>query len=182
MRKLLIFVLVLGFASVANADLVFTVNGEPQPPEVFINPSDTIELDVELTAGETITAYDFTYTLSNAQAEFIPDNTVWPAPFTFAGGWLEATQPQMVHFGASVFGPDLEGPLDIAHGNEIMSGLIVHCLDPTDVTLIITANAGTIVDGQPLEGEIHRLVIHQIPEPLTLSLLGLGGLFLRRRR
>jgi len=32
------------------------------------------------------------------------------------------------------------------------------------------------------EGDLGDLVIHQIPEPMTIALLGLGGLFLRRRR
>jgi hypothetical protein len=35
---------------------------------------------------------------------------------------------------------------------------------------------------QPItEGDLGDLVIHQIPEPMTLLLLGIGGLFLRRR-
>jgi hypothetical protein len=29
---------------------------------------------------------------------------------------------------------------------------------------------------------VDSIIVHQIPEPLTLALLGVGGLFLRRRR
>jgi hypothetical protein len=32
------------------------------------------------------------------------------------------------------------------------------------------------------EADLGDLIIHQIPEPMTIALLGLGGLFLRRRR
>jgi hypothetical protein len=33
-----------------------------------------------------------------------------------------------------------------------------------------------------VEGDLGDLIIHQVPEPMTIALLGLGGLFLRRRR
>jgi hypothetical protein len=33
-----------------------------------------------------------------------------------------------------------------------------------------------------LEGDLGDLTIHQVPEPMTIALLGLGGLLLRRRR
>ena len=52
MKKLLVLMLVLAMASLANAQLVFTLNGEPQPDEITILPSDIIELDLELAAGQ----------------------------------------------------------------------------------------------------------------------------------
>ena len=42
-----------------------------------------------------------------------------------------------------------------------------------------------LYDGSPwtpmVEGDLGDLVIHQVPEPMTLALLGVGGLLLRRR-
>ena len=48
-----------------------------------------------------------------------------------------------------------------------------HCEGEGDVTLAIVGEDGLVVDTQ---------VIHQIPEPASLALLGLGGFLLRRRR
>ncbi|MCX5637648.1 MAG: PEP-CTERM sorting domain-containing protein, partial [Planctomycetota bacterium] len=49
-----------------------------------------------------------------------------------------------------------------------------HCMAVGDVTLTLRAFD---------EAEVDRVVIHQlIPEPVSMVLLGLGGLLLRRRR
>ena len=187
MKKLLVLVLILAMASVANAGFIFTVNGEPQPDEVWIQPipSGEIELDLELSDQSTCLSYKLGYDLSNAQAEFI-DTAVFPTVFDFAG----KTQNPLpgggpithIEITASQFmSPAVTGPA------VLMNNLYVHCLDETDVILTITSLGGTTVDGEPIpDGTVlHTLTIHQeIPEPATIALLGLGGLttLLRRRR
>ena len=57
----------------------------------------------------------------------------------------------------------------------ITSGLLVrnvgfHCEGPGDVTMYLVDNNGEVLDSQ---------VIHQIPEPMTMALLGIGGLAMR---
>jgi len=42
-------------------------------------------------------------------------------------------------------------------------------------------NSGQIVGSGMIDGEIHAFLITPVPEPCTLALLGLGGIFLRRR-
>lgn len=190
MKKFLVLLIVFCLASMAHAGLVFTVNGEPQPPEITIAPSDIIELDLELEAGQTIAGYQLTYTLSNEQAELIHDGGTGSHPeiiepmedISFPWGsfmagkvnsrdedgicsWIEIT--------ASNFGNYSAGPL------VLMQDMYLHCLEGTDVTLTISG----VVDldgatGIPVE---HTLIVHQ-PEPMTVALLGLGGLFLRRRK
>ena len=180
MKKILVLMLVLCMASLANAHLIFTVNGEEQGPA--IDPpllySDTIELDLELSAGETINGYQLMYTLSNAQAEFLSSGIAFPWASDFPGkingegpGWIEITAGNM-------FNPSA-GPLDL------MNGLIVHCLEATDVILTVTVSGDTIIDGETIANGtiVHELLIPQIiPEPMTIALLGLGGLLLRRRK
>jgi hypothetical protein len=65
-----------------------------------------------------------------------------------------------------------------------MDGLVIHCLDTTDVILTVRVTENTVINGEtiPIDTVLHTLTIHQIPEPATMALLGLGGLFLLRRR
>jgi hypothetical protein len=79
---------------------------------------------------------------------------------------------------------------------DLMWDLLIHCDGPGDVVVDLTLNGQTdystfkTPSGQPYPGEwimatqedLKGLVIHQVPEPMTIALLGLGGLFLRRRK
>jgi len=204
MKKFLLLMLVLGLASVASAGvipdgtLVFTVDGVPQPDEIGlpgdqwypILPSDIIELDLELLQGHTAFGLTFDYILSNAQAELITDGASGDYPdlplmtdIEFPTDWdLDGTtpivEPQLVRITMSqVFSPAIEGPA------VLMKELYVHCLDTTDVVLEILIGGTTTIDGITYtEGLVHTLTIHQIPEPMTIALLGLGGLFALRKR
>jgi hypothetical protein len=180
MKKLLTLLIILGLASVTNAGLVFTLNGEPQPDEITLeSPSGEVELDLELGSG-TIRAYDLIYELSNSQAELISSGATYPALFDLQG-YAIVTSPQKLEITASqLFTPDLAAP------QTLMQGMILHCLEPTDVVLTISTigTGGNFWDGADVEPGtvLHTLLIHQVPEPMTIALLGLGGLFLRRRK
>ncbi len=78
---------------------------------------------------------------------------------------------------------------------DLMWDLLLHCDGEGIVTLDLTLNGLSeyaeyqTPGGGPypewtamVEGDLGDLVIHQIPEPMTLALLGLGGLFLRLRK
>jgi len=179
MKKLLALVLVLGLTSLASADLLLTVNGQPVTQgQITIAPSQTIELDLELTAGENVQMWDVTYMLSNAQAEFVTGSMTYPTVFEFPGGFTVPPTAQMVEISAANFtGGPAAGPA------MLMQGLILHCLEATPVDLTLYVSDYTVVDGQEVEigtvlGTLH---ITQIPEPVTIALLGLGSLFLRKR-
>jgi hypothetical protein len=78
---------------------------------------------------------------------------------------------------------------------DLVWNLVLHCTGEGYVTLDLAINGTTEYadytksGGVPSEdwktatnSDLGDLVIHQIPEPVTIALLGLGGLLLRRRR
>ena len=163
MKKLLTLVLVLGLTSLANAGLIFTVNGQPQPDEITLFPSEAVELDLEIGEGQTILGYDLTYRLSNGQAEFLIDgytddfgNTFgaieFPLDFDFRGYVVDASPQSVWITGTQFLSDDLVGP------GTIMQGLVLHSLDTTPVLLEVIVSGTTIVDGEefPLEPSFTR--------------------------
>jgi len=190
MKKFLVLLLVLGIATAANAEvvgLVFTVNGLPQPPEITIGPSQSIEIDLEIAASHTNSDYTLNYDLyapgtdiPTQLAEFVTTGAAFPNASSYMFGSGFAGPRTSVHFqiSGSNFGIPINGPAII------MNGILIHCIGPGDVLLKIVCQGGTKVDGQdvPFGTIMHTLLIHQIPEPATLMLLGLGSLFLARRK
>jgi hypothetical protein len=192
MKKLLILMLVLGLTSFANAGIIISVNGVTTAPNttytkvITLTPSSTITLDItnnnatNPTGPKDYTAYlDFecpsqggfstgTRTKGPAAGDMSADQGIATygsggnytgldfAEETFVQAWAPATT-------------ELNGP---------MLYIPFHC-EKAGVTEYLTlwdtrvGNAGTVID---------TLVINQIPEPMTLTLLGLGGLLLRRRK
>ena len=80
-------------------------------------------------------------------------------------------------------------------GTDLIWNLLLHCDGPGEVIIDLTFTDGRYADAStpggnyygdllPLsEALLGDLVIYQaIPEPMTIGLLGLGGLFLRRRK
>ena len=219
MKKMLVLVLVLGMASIANAGylLELTVNGGPNPGEIWLEPSDWIEIDVEIAADpggfkHYLQSYDADLIIDSPQAAFQlplwndpigPPVGYWqniafptgpPSAFDFAPPTVlnSATMtPQWVEIG----GTGNDGIWAFS-GDVLMNELMLHCEEPTDVVLTLSVNddagwagwyggvdeftpgSGFLTDGQ----ELDSLIIHQIPEPMTMTLLGLGGLALIRRR
>jgi len=61
----------------------------------------------------------------------------------------------------------------------LVDGIIFHCEGPGDVIISLYELNGDTLE---IMGVLDTVVVHQIPEPITMTLLGLGGLFLRRRK
>jgi hypothetical protein len=202
MKKLLVLMLVLGISSVASAgtvDLVISSWGagpdpitEPIPPvtEITIGPSEWVDLDVMYTASADwlLASISIDLVLTGNATLYVDDLTEPP------GAW----DSDLTVITENVAGKHytLEFSMDsglagIVEPTIALDHILVHCDDLGDVTLVMSDNSDTGTGGTvetdwsamptPTFG-ITQVSITQVPEPMTLALLGLGGLFLVRRK
>ena len=226
MKKLLVLMLVLGMASLANATVVDVVKaglgslgntGESTDP---LEVGETIEIKLVLNSnpypGTTYPSYDG-YLLSTM--DFGLDVS---GPGTLAAGTLDKAGDPVWQYDArispfSVVDTDPNDGLDQVTGAaltpvgpptsgstgpiDLVWDLIITCTGDGYVTIDLSANAPlggeyspySKIDGvspfpvspgwvELVDADLGSLTIHQVPEPATIALLGLGGLCLLRRR
>ena len=186
MKKLLVLMLVLGLAGLANAMILeISVNGDldPKDSEIFLMPSETAILNIHTPDGYVIgddvyfaIVVDVAYgtvgyddELGTVLADHY-DTAIYGAGAQDAG---MCSPPEdgvwgvIANYGTSGnFGPGV-----------IIDDILFHCEKEGDavINLYSTPDFATFT----LEDFV---IIHQIPEPMTIALLSLGGLFLRRRK
>jgi len=167
MKKLLVLLMVLGLATSAQAAL-------------SISLSETTVL-----TGDTVTASVVSSDNGNWIGYFIlsEDQVMWTDPVAadYSGSW---TTSGIGNLGYVAAVPGYSAVYDMSAASN---------LQPTDVVAgtqfsisIVGQQIGTIylgmadADYNPIAGTLTSLVV--VPEPMTIALLGLGGLFLRRRK
>ena len=193
MKKLLVLMLVFVIASLANAipgTLQISVDGVVDPPEseIVLEESEHAVIDVHsfgntavldvmmFTEGNGVLSLDPGWIVDMAGIdEVLVDISDQPG----AIGWLQSlgySPTSIIYFAIT----QAAVPIPEVPDGKIVDLIDFHCtgadLVPyqgeTRILLFDTASE-SVVDTQ---------VIHQIPEPMTIALLGLGGLLLRRRR
>ena len=169
MKKVLVLMLVLGFASMATAGLSLVVNGLPaESSTITMAPSDYALIGVYHDGGvdQTIAYVSIESgpgSWTGAYAVYAPPSV--PSAYGYYLGPITGMGDVMLLMDAE--------PTTAVLGIGLLGEFEFHCDDLGDVTI-------TLVDAATGLQDI--LVIHQIPEPVTMALLGLGGLFLRRRK
>jgi hypothetical protein len=189
MKKLVITLFVLAVASGANAGLKISVNGAVDPPDtqVTLNESDYATIDIQgLDPAQPMGSFFLGINLAGGEYGSIDISAV-TIPYRGSTKSINPLDSDIsailgVEYpgGAMIELVDLVSPPAVPRP---LLGLLVdnikfHCDGydpiqiPTDVTLTLFDIEGNVLDTQ---------VIHQIPEPITIALLGLGGLLVRRR-
>jgi hypothetical protein len=170
MKKLLALLLVLAMASMANAAISFSTSPMGQDvasyvpavsSEITLMTSDTIWLGVNWDGQPG--GFDGFLNIEAGPAEFTGGLV------NFYDNMIGYAFPYGAGFG--VYNSTPSGTVGPAEGPQF--GVEFHCMGLGDVDVVLRDLAG---------GVAQAITIHQIPEPLTLSLLGLGGLGLLRRR
>jgi len=174
MKKLLVLMLVIGMASLANAAVYFYINGEDAGDSITINPSDVITIQIYSDNTDNWAMYVINEDLAgiigalsnpttNSNAGGLGGNAVydevgWGYGYQF--NTAQSTSPTNVVAG-------------VQHTVDFSSAV-----NGTTVIGMFDFNGPYTIG----ESELDTLTITVIPEPATIALLCLGGLLLRKKR
>jgi len=182
MKKLLALMLVLSVASVANATLQISVDGLVDVPdtEITLVPSDTVVIDV-FAIAQPATVFGMLFTEGCGTLDF---SNAWQIE-TPDGVPIEdySSDPDFISWLVGLgYNPVSIGYFELAEVSSepmvldgvVIDNVIFHCTCEGDATIyLFNTSTEQVLDSQ---------VIHQVPEPASMLLLGLGGLLLRRRK
>jgi hypothetical protein len=165
MRKLFLLFLVLGLASAANATIIKVDGLEGESFEVDVQATITVvSEDTSSWLGYLIIEEGGAGSLENVAVLDAAGDLGAAAPYTEAG-WGTGFE-----LSASM-GPAGDPP--IAAGTQFSLNYVGEVGDTATISLFVDPEFTT---------PVASVNITVVPEPMTIILLGLGGLFLRRRR
>lgn len=182
MKKLLVLALVLAMAGVANATIIIQAGGVDDPPETEVTILVDETIYIGLYAQET-----------RGQGQRLLGVLIGDETHTGAGT-VDLSQAILDYAGEGSFIEMIDDPTGLFTGqivNTSLTDTVTPIVDPLGQLvskIVFTATAAGDVVLQyisSVEGDdmiMDSQVIHIIPEPMTIGLLGLGGLLLRRRK
>jgi hypothetical protein len=172
MKKFLVVMMVLGLVGSAQAALQISLNGAVAGDEITISVSDNIVIGVMSDTADPWAGILEYIPRDSQAAEWVGSVTINPIAGFRATAALAAGYATSWQLSAAAFPGEVPA---VAPGEQFTIGF--HCLAVGDVVVTLWGDAW---DSGPV---LDQLTIHQvIPEPVTIGLLGLGGLFLRRRK
>jgi hypothetical protein len=174
MKRLLLFAVLLSISGSVSASTSFYLTDSSGNSEITLSPSNHVDLLFWYT-GDPVISFDVEIHVTGPGTILcgivgIPE---WPLPpylyYPIDGG-VEA-------IGCS----EDEDPLPMGISNPL-TFIYFQCDGPGDVTLDLYDIATFAPTWDQIEPICHGMIIHQIPEPATMILLGLGGLLIRNKK
>ncbi len=180
MKKLLVLVMVLGLVATANAGLCTLLPSGSTT--LAVGSTLLIEVVSADTSGQSMNL-ELDDTAAEAAAQI---GSYSHGDWVYTGGNVQGmTQYAAAGNLAGIQGPTLTGypgfywftgagtPGGTPTAGEWFS-IVYKCTGLGDTYISLYNDTSATV--------ISQLLVHQVPEPITIGLLGLGGLFLRRRK
>jgi hypothetical protein len=176
MKKVLVVALVLAVASLANASIVYQINGTNYTGgAVFAAAQGAVTVSLYNTAQDAL-APDLGGIIAAGGTTGFTGSTVYGS--NLAGTWsvipLGFLQP--ADSGASYAGYIDAISNDVPGVTPTLAGKLF------DFTLFVTGTTTVQMLDANFGAKGEALTLNVVPEPMTMTLLGLGGLLLRRKK
>jgi hypothetical protein len=187
MKKLVSLLLIMAITSVASA-ITVSFEVDPQDAKADYVPSEVITIrviaDIECIGASLGAATTDNGGEAREPLYLAPELTVLPAVGTIvnAGGVLVEFMSGSAPFGAAGVAAGATIWSFEYHVPDVPPSTIITIDDLTDMGHVPPYMTSFMGADFSMTDDVGAVQIHVIPEPMTIALLGLGGLLLRRRK